>query len=125
VTSLGLLQARVRRWVLLTWTALFSLVCARQLQQGINLTQLAWALVFASPLLIALPGLIKGNRYTHSWATLCVLPYFVVGITEAVANASLRHWALLLLGASLLWFFALLSFLRVNPAVPRAPREQP
>ncbi len=118
------LQARVRRWVLLTWTALFSLVCARQLQQGINVAQIMWALLFALPLLVALPGLIKGNRYTHSWATLCVLPYFVVGITEAVANISLRRWALLLLGASLLWFFALLSFLRVSPAASAAATDR-
>ncbi len=109
-------QIQVRRWVLCTWTALFSVVCARQLQQGINFSQLAWALLFALPLLAALPGLIKGSRYTHTWATLCVLPYFVVGITEAVANGSLRQWALLLLGASLLWFFALLAFVRVSPA---------
>lgn len=109
-------QLRARRWVLCSWTVLFSLVCARQLQQGIGLRQLAWALLFALPLLATLPGLIKGSRYTHSWATLCVLPYFVVGITEAVANTSLRQWALLLLGAALLWFFALLAFVRVSPA---------
>jgi uncharacterized membrane protein len=123
MTSLTSSQARVRRWVLLTWTALFSLVFARQLQQGINFTQLAWSLSFALPLLLALPGLIRGTRHTHSWATLCVLPYFVVGITEAVANANLRHWALMLLGASLLWFFALLSFLRVSPVAPGKPQE--
>lgn len=122
--SLTPMQAQLRRWVLLTWTALFGLVCARQLQQGVNLTQLLWALVFTLPLLIALPGLIKGSRYTHSWATLCVLPYFVVGITEAVANTSLRYWALLLLAASLLWFFALLGFLRVSPKTANAPQEQ-
>lgn len=114
MTALNPVQARVTRWVLLTWAVLFSLVCARQLQQGINIRQVAWSLAFALPLLLALPGLIKGRRRTHAWATLCVLPYFVVGITEAVANTSLRSWALLLLGASLLWFFALLSFLRVN-----------
>jgi len=114
-------QQRVRRWVLSTWTLLFSLVCARQLQQGINLAQVAWAILFALPLLLALPGLILGKRYTHSWATLCVLPYFVVGITEAVANPQLRNWALFLLGASLLWFFALLAFLRVTPVNAASP----
>lgn len=116
--ALSPMQTTIRRWVLLTWTALFALVCARQLQQGLNFTQVLWALLFALPLLLALPGLIKGKRYTHSWATLCVLPYFVVGITEAVANTEIRTWALLLLGASLLWFFALLGFLRVSPPTP-------
>lgn len=114
--QLNTLQRRVRRWVLCSWTVLFSLVCARQLQQGVNAVQVAWALLFAVPLLLALPGLIQGKRYTHSWATLCVLPYFVIGVTEGVANNNLRSWALLLLGASILWFFALLAFLRVTPA---------
>lgn len=109
-------QRRVRRWVLCSWTALFILVCARQLQQGLNAAQVTWALLFAVPLLLALPGLIQGKRYTHSWATLCVLPYFVIGITEGVANNNLRGWALLLLGTSILWFFTLLAFLRVTPA---------
>lgn len=107
-------QIHVRRWVLITWAALFALVCAPQLQQGLQLTQLGWALVFSLPLLAALPGLLAGRRYTHAWATLCVLPYLVVGVTEAVANAPMRGWALLLLGAALLWFFALLAFLRVT-----------
>lgn len=116
MTMLNPQQARVRRWVLSAWMALFLLVCAHQLQQGINGAQLAWAGLFALPLLLTLPGLIRGRRHTHSWATLCVLPYFIVGVTEAIANAPLRSWALFLLGASLLWFFALLAFLRVTPA---------
>lgn len=102
--------------MLATWILLFVLVCARQLQQGFNVQQFAWALLFALPLLLTLPGLLQGKRYTHSWATLCVLPYFVVGVTESVANTAIRYWALLLLGATLLWFFALIAFLRVTPA---------
>ena len=114
--TLNAQQDRVRRWVLATWGLLFALVCARQLQQGFNVTQMCWALLFSLPLLIALPGLIAGQRYTYSWATLCVLPYFVVGVTESVANSLLRSWALLMLGAALLWFFSLLAFLRVTRA---------
>ncbi|MGC3980266.1 MAG: DUF2069 domain-containing protein [Steroidobacteraceae bacterium] len=114
MNSLNVYPRYARRCVLATWTILFALVCARQLQQGFNLTQVGWALFFALPLLVALPGLLQGKRYTHAWATLCVLPYFVIGITEGVANVNLRTWALSLLGASLLWFFALLFFLRAT-----------
>jgi uncharacterized membrane protein len=109
-------QSTVRRWVLVSWTLLFLLVSIRQLQQGFTPSALGWTLLFAMPLLVSLPGLLRNNRYTYQWATLCVLPYFVVGITEGVANTELRSWALLMLGASLLWFFALLAFLRVTPA---------
>lgn len=111
-------QAKVRRWVIGSWSALLLLVMAQQLQQGLSAAQLAWAILFSLPLLLALPGLLAGRRYTHSWATLCVLPYFVIGITESIANSPLRTWALLLLGLSLLWFFSLLAFLRVTPAAP-------
>jgi uncharacterized membrane protein len=116
MTSLNRQQDNARRWTLLCWTAIFALVCARQLQQGINVVAAAWALAFSLPLLLCLRGLMIGNRYTYKWATLCVLPYFIIGITEGVANVSLRKWALMMLAASLLWFFALLAFLRVSSA---------
>jgi len=109
-------QANARRLVLLCWTALFALVCARQLQQGFSALTIMWIVLFSLPLLLCLRGLLRGKRYTYKWASMCVLPYFVVGITEGVANASLRSWALLMLAASLLWFFAMLAFLRVSSA---------
>ena len=116
--ALNTQQIKVRRWVLACWVGLFAVTCAWQLQAALDVSRMIWAAVLTLPLLITLPGLLRGDRYTHSWATLCVLPYFIVGITEAVANAPARNWALLLLGMSLLWFFALLAFLRVStPAI--------
>jgi uncharacterized membrane protein len=120
MTALTPPQNTARRWVVLCWTSLFALVCSRQLQKGFSVAAIGWSVVFSIPLLMCLPGLLRGNRYTYKWATLCVLPYFIIGITEGVANVSLRQWALLLLGASLVWFFAILAFLRVTPAVPVA-----
>jgi uncharacterized membrane protein len=120
MTALTSQQINARRWVLLSWTSLLALVCSRQLHSGFGLAALGWALVFSIPLLVCLRGLMRGNRYTYKWATLCVLPYFIIGITESVANVSLRNWALLMLGASLLWFFAMLAFLRVTPVEPVA-----
>lgn len=108
------IQSRVRALVLGSWFLLLSLVWWRQLAQGVSLNNFGWALLYCVPLLAPLPGLLKGKRYTHAWATLCVLPYFIVGVTEAVANGSIRYWAMSLLGASLLWFFALISYLRVT-----------
>jgi hypothetical protein len=109
-------QRRMRFWVMSTWTALLLLVAWQQLHQGISLNHLGWALCFSLPLLAPLRGLLQGNRYTHTWATLCVLPYFIVGISESVSNPSLRIWAINLLASSLLWFFALLGFIRVSPS---------
>jgi uncharacterized membrane protein len=115
--ALNTQQIKVRRWVLACWAGVFAVTCAWQLQAALDVSGMIWAAVLTLPLLITLPGLLRGDRYTHSWATLCVLPYFIVGITEAVANAQARNWALLLLGMSLLWFFALLAFLRVSTPV--------
>ncbi len=115
MTPLNSQQNTVRRWVLTCWALLLALVCLRQLQSGFNPSSLGWALLFSVPLLVSVPGLSRGNRYTYKWSSLCVLPYFIVGVTESVANAALRYWALLMLGASLLWFFAMLAFLRVTP----------
>jgi uncharacterized membrane protein len=107
-------QTNAQRAVLSAWLLLLVLVTARQLHTPFEMRQLGWALAYALPLLICVPGLWRGSRYTHKWATLCVLPYFVVGITEGVANPVLRSWALSMLGLSLLWFFALVMYLRVS-----------
>ncbi len=74
------------------------------------------AALFGVPALLPLRGVIKGDRYTYRWATLCVLPYFVVALTEAFANPAARAFAIALLGASLVWFFALVAYLRVSVA---------
>jgi len=107
-------QSQVRTLVLGSWLLLLALVWWRQLVQGATLINFGWALFYCVPLLAPLSGLLKGKRYTHAWATLCVLPYFTVGVTEAVANDGIRYWAMSLLGASLLWFFALITYLRVT-----------
>lgn len=72
------------------------------------------ALALLTPLVAPLPGIVRGDRRTHAWATLCVVPGFVYGLTEVVANPRLRPIALLVLGASLALFFALVAYLRVT-----------
>lgn len=76
------------------------------------------ALVLIVPLLAPLRGIARGDRRTHAWATLCVLPGFVYGVTEAVANPTLRPIAALVLGSSLALFVALVAYLRVTRPQP-------
>jgi uncharacterized membrane protein len=78
------------------------------------------AVALIAPLLAPLPGIARGDRRTHAWATLCVLPGFVYGLTEVVANPALRPIAALVLGASLALFIALVAYLRVT-----RPRQAP
>jgi uncharacterized membrane protein len=104
----------VRSWVLGTLALLGLGVCVAALR-----TQ-AWpssALLFAVlvvPLLLPLKGLLRGDRRTHAWATLCIAPCFVYGITEAIANDSTRFIAAAILIASLAHFVALVAYLRVT-----------
>jgi uncharacterized membrane protein len=61
-----------------------------------------------------LPGLFRGRRRTFAWATLCVMPYFVYGVTEAIANPLVRGAAGAILFASLAWFVTLVAYLRLS-----------
>ena len=45
------------------------------------------------PLLLAIPGLAAGRRYTYQWMSLALAVYAGYGVTEAVANPPARLWA--------------------------------
>jgi uncharacterized membrane protein len=72
------------------------------------------ALVLLVPLLAPLRGILRGDRRTHAWATLCIVPGFIYGLTEAVANPAIRTVAALVLGSSLALFLAIVAYLRVT-----------
>lgn len=75
---------------------------------------LALACALLVPLLLPLPGLLRSQRRTHAWATLCVAPYFIYGMTEVIANPAVRGMAGAILFASLALFVALVSYLRLT-----------
>ena len=64
------------------------------------------------PLLLPLPGLLRGNKRSSAWGTLCVTPYIVYGLTETIANPATRATAALILFASLMLFVLLVAQLR-------------
>ena len=75
-----------------------------------------WLLVLllVAPLVAPLPGLLRSNRRTFAWATLCVTPHFVYALTEAVANPAIRPLAAAMLGLSLGLVVALIAYLRLT-----------
>ncbi|HYM33926.1 MAG TPA: DUF2069 domain-containing protein, partial [Steroidobacteraceae bacterium] len=78
-----------RRWRLATLASvamLMIIVIAWQLTPTANVEHLVLAFVFCIPLVAPLAGLWRGKRYTYRWATLCVIPYFVIGLTEVIAD---------------------------------------
>lgn len=108
------IQARMKWISMLCCTAILITIVGHQLSPTISIHGAVTATLFVVPLLLPLIGLLRGDRNTYKWATLCVLPYFLVGTTEAVANPAAHTWASALLGLSLLWFFSLIAYLRVS-----------
>lgn len=113
-TALAVWRRRIHGAVLCTWALLLLLVWGWNLAAELSATRATWALLYSLPLWAPLPGLWRGRRYTHAWATLCVLPYLIVGVTESLANAAARPWAGAMLLAGLLFFTALIAYLRVS-----------
>jgi uncharacterized membrane protein len=100
---------------------LIALVAAWQLSMELATGRMLAAVVLTLPLWAPLRGLLRNERRTYAWATLCVIPYFILGTTEAIANPEHRTWAGLCLLLALMLFVSLILYLRVtNPA--RGPR---
>lgn len=71
----------------------------------------------ALPLVLALPGIVQGRRYTYQWSSLLVLAYFAEGATRAWSDAGLSQrlaWAELAL--ALASFAAVVSYARLTRA---------
>ncbi len=114
--SAGRARARMaaRRAVLASWAALgVAIAAAVALASGSTASAVVTAALFV-PWLMPIRGLLRGDRRTHAWATLCVAPYFVYGVTEVIANPAVRIAAALMLAASLAHFVALVAFLRLT-----------
>jgi uncharacterized membrane protein len=96
---------------------LIAVVVGWQLSNGLSSERLLAAVVLTCPLWAPLRGLLRRTRRTYAWATLCVIPYFVLSITEAIANPARRGWASLCLALAFALFIALILYLRAtNPA---------
>lgn len=106
--------------------ALMAVVVAWQLTQGVTSTRLLAAAVLTCPLWAPLRGLLRLSRKTYAAATLCVIPYFILGITEAIANPRGRAWSGACLALALLLFVALILYLRAtNPARAATAIDEP
>jgi uncharacterized membrane protein len=66
------------------------------------------------PLMITLPGILRSNRRTYAWATLCVTPHFVYALTEVVANPAIRLLAAAMIAVALGLTLALVAYLRLT-----------
>jgi len=118
-------RRRARQFALAAAAVLAACVAATALRSAHWPTNLAWLVVLLLPLVAPLPGLLRGTRRTYAWATLCVTPYFIYGVTEVIANPSVRGAAAAILFASLAWFIALVWYLRLTRGVPTVSQASP
>jgi uncharacterized membrane protein len=119
---------RARRGVLAAMSVLGLLVVVATLRSSPWPANLFLVIAWLVPVLLPLRGLLAGSRRAYAWATLCVSPYLIAGVTEMIANPALRTFASFITFASLAWFAALIWYLRVTrsetaprPPVPQAP----
>ena len=105
---------RARRQTVMAMALLGACVVAAALPAFTWPASLARLAILLVPLLLPLRGLLRGQRRTFAWATLCVTPYFIYGLTEVIANPAVRSAAGATLFASLAWFVALVNYLRVT-----------
>ena len=108
--------ARLRTFTVALLFALIAVVVAWQLAVELSGARIFMAALLTIPLWAPVRGVLRHDRRTYAWATLCVIPYFILGVTEAVANPTTRLWAGACLALALLLFAVLIAYLRVtNP----------
>lgn len=111
------LAGRIRAFTIGLFCALIAVVVLWHTAGQRSMSHILLGLALTLPLWAPLPGLIARKRRTYAWATLCVVPYFVLGVTEAVANPAARMWAGLCLSVALVLFVGLIGYLRVTREV--------
>jgi uncharacterized membrane protein len=111
-----------RRWTLAAAALLAACVVTAALRSPSWPASVAWAALLLLPVLLPLPGIVRGRPRSFAWATLCVAPYFLYGLTEVIANPAVRATAGAILFASLAWFASLVYGLR--SAVPSGPDDR-
>lgn len=91
----------------------------------------SWLMLKAVPLLLPLPGLLKGRRYAYQWSSLLILIYLCEGLVRATSDYGLSQalaWVETLLAT--VFFISVLTFCYAtrpsltNPELKRARKKR-
>ena len=105
--------ARLRRLAIVFWLLLAASVAAWPFAAaGIGPVTTAIALL---PLLLPLPGMIRGRHRTLRWSPLTLAPALALALTEILVNAPARRPATLTLALILAAFAIIIAALRTSP----------
>jgi uncharacterized membrane protein len=80
--------------------------------------------LLTAPLLLPLPGLVRGRAYTYAWTSLLVLFYIAWALTELLANPVARPAAYAAFFAGVLLFTGCVLFIRLDKRERAAGAEE-
>lgn len=87
----------------------------------------SWLILKVLPLLLPLPGILHGRRYTYQWSSMLILLYFAEGVVRAWSDATPSAWcAIAELLLATLFFVATVGYAWVTrPSFRKARRNAP
>lgn len=73
----------------------------------------SWLVLKVLPLLLPLPGILRGQRYTYQWASMLILLYFTEGVVRMFSDPGRsRNYAVLEIVLSVVFFLSAIFFAR-------------
>ena len=96
--------------LLLIWVAVWQLVITKEHTYSVTFI----ALFYLVPLLLPLPGILRGKPYTHAWANFFILIYLAHGLTVAYAVPAERWYAVIELALASAMFTGCCFFARLR-----------
>lgn len=89
----------------------------------------SWLAIKVLPLLMTLPGILRGKLYTHRVMTLLVIAYFVEGVVRAWSDRGFSaQLAAVEIALTLAIFVSAISYVRTKvrtktPVTPQSPNN--
>lgn len=112
MSASGLLARKVALWTLAAFLILLSVNIFGITRLELQSRAVLWA-ISAAPLLIFLPGLLRGAWKSYAWMCFALMIYFQVFVTEAFRKPT-DPITLGLLACVLLLFGAAMTFVRLR-----------
>lgn len=91
----------------------------------------SWLMLKALPLLLPLPGLLKGKRYAYQWSSLLILLYMCEGLVRATSDHGLsQSLAIVETLLTIVYFVSVLAFCYAtrpsltNPELKRSRKKR-
>lgn len=106
--------ARRLRLAAVAATLLLVVLLLRWILVAPSTPRIIFGAILALPFAIGARFLYAGRRRTYAWLTLALAPALVLGLTDAVVDATTRVWSALFVFALLTTFALFVAYLRAT-----------